>query len=99
MDTLKQDVLFAIRQVRRTPMVSLFIVTTLAIGIGATAAIFSGVDTILLRPLYTNEHQLVKLNGAYKNRGDSWSVSLPNAADWSSRSICTTLKMPLPIRR
>jgi predicted permease len=86
MDTMKQDVHFALRQVRRTPMVSLFIVATLAVGIGATAAIFSAVDTILLRPIFPDEHELVKLNGAYKNRGDDWSVSLPNAADWASRS-------------
>jgi len=86
MDTISQDVRFGIRQVRRTPMVSLFIVATLAVGIGATAAIFSAVDTMLLRPIYANEHQLVTLNGAYRNRGDDWSVSLPNAADWASRS-------------
>ncbi|HUQ82442.1 MAG TPA: ABC transporter permease [Gemmatimonadaceae bacterium] len=86
MDTMKQDVHFALRQVRRTPMVSLFIVATLAVGIGATAAIFSAVDTLLLRPIYADEHQLVKLNGAYKNRGDEWSVSLPNAGDWASRN-------------
>ena len=86
MDTISQDVRFGIRQVGRTPMVSLFIVATLAVGIGATAAIFSAVDTMLLRPIYANEHQLVTLNGAYRNRGDDWSVSLPNAADWASRS-------------
>jgi len=86
MDTISQDVRFGIRQVRRTPMVSLFIVATLAVGIGATAAVFSAVDTMLLRPIYANEHQLVTLNGAYRNRGDDWSVSLPNAADWASRS-------------
>src|SRR5690348_17315663 len=86
MDTMKQDVRFALRQVRRTPMVSLFIVATLVVGIGVTAAIFSAVDTMLLRPIFHDEHQLVKLNGAYKNRGDDWSVSLPNAADWASRS-------------
>jgi predicted permease len=86
MDTMKQDVQFALRQVRRTPLVSLFIAATLAVGIGATAAIFSAVDTMLLRPIYPNEQQLVKLNGAYQNRGDDWSVSLPNAADWASRN-------------
>jgi len=86
MDSMKQDVRFGLRQVRRTPMVSLFIVATLAVGIGATAAIFSAVDTMLLRPIYTNEHQLVTLNGAFPNRGDDWSVSLPNAADWAGRS-------------
>jgi putative ABC transport system permease protein len=86
MDSMKQDVRFGLRQVRRTPMVSLFIVATLAVGIGATAAIFSAVDTMLFRPIFTDEHQLVKLNAAYRNRGDDWSVSLPNAADWASRS-------------
>jgi predicted permease len=86
MDTMKQDVQFALRQVRRTPLVSLLIAATLAVGIGATAAIFSAVDTMLLRPIYPNEQQLVKLNGAYQNRGDDWSVSLPNAADWASRN-------------
>ena len=86
MDTMKQDVLFALRQVCRTPMVSLFIIATLAVGIGITAAIFSTVDTLLLRPIYHAEHELVQLNGAYRNRGDAWSVSLPNAADWAIRS-------------
>jgi putative ABC transport system permease protein len=86
MDTIKQDVQYALRQIRRTPLLSLFIIATLAIGIGITAAMFSAVDTLLLRPIYPNEHQLVKLNGAYANRGDDWSVSLPNAADWGSRS-------------
>ena len=51
MDTMKQDVRFGLRQVRRTPMVSLFIVATLAVGIGASTAIFSVVNTVLLRPL------------------------------------------------
>src|SRR4051812_40987355 len=86
MDTMRQDVQFALRQIRRTPMLSLFIVATLAVGIGVTAAIFSAVDTMLLRPIYRDEHQLVKLSGAFKNRGDDWSVSLPNAADWAARS-------------
>ena len=45
MDTMKQDAHFALRQVRRTPMVSLFIVATLAVGIGVTAAIFSAVGS------------------------------------------------------
>jgi putative ABC transport system permease protein len=86
MDTMLQDVQFALRQIRRTPMLSLFIVATLAVGIGATAAIFSAVDTMLFRPIYHDEQQLVKLNGAYTNRGDEWSVSLPNAADWAARN-------------
>ncbi len=86
MGTMAQDVRFAIRQIRRSPLLSALIVATLAVGIGMTAAIFSAVDTMLLRPLYRGEHQLVTLNGAYANRGDDWSVSLPNANDWTKRS-------------
>jgi len=86
MSSILQDLQFAVRQIRRTPMLSLFIVATLAVGIGVTAALFSAVDTMLLRPIYTNEQQLVRLSGAYRNRGDDWSVSLPNASDWAARS-------------
>ena len=64
---------------------SLFIVATLAVGIGATAAIFSAVDTMLFRPIFRDEHQLVKLNGAYRNRGDDWGVRQPPARVARSR--------------
>jgi putative ABC transport system permease protein len=67
-------------------MLSIVIIATLAVGIGVTAALFAAVDTMLLRPIYGGEEQLVKLSGAYTNRGDDWSVSLPNAADWAARS-------------
>src|SRR6476620_718198 len=61
MDTMRQDVRFGLRQLRRTPMVSLVIVATLAVCIGAAAAIFSAVDTMLFRQIYRDEHELVKL--------------------------------------
>ncbi len=86
MGTISHDLRFAIRQIRRAPFLSLFIVTTLAIGIGMSTAMFSVLDTMLLRPIYHEEQQLVRIHGAYKDRGDEWSVSLPNAADWGSRS-------------
>ena len=60
MDSMKQDVHFALRQIRRTPLLSGFIVATLAIGIGITAAMFSAVDTLLLRPIYRDEQQLIQ---------------------------------------
>ena len=81
------DLRFAFRQLRRSPGFALFIIVTLAVGIGANTTIFGVVNALLLRPLpYRASNELVTLTGEYKNRGDDWSVSLPNAVDWGKRS-------------
>jgi putative ABC transport system permease protein len=57
---LGQDVRFALRGFRRNPVFSLTIIATLAIGIGASTAVFSVVDRILFRALpYAHDDRLV----------------------------------------
>ena len=51
MEQLRQDVRHAWRVVRRTPAFSIFVILLMALGIGATTAVFSVVHAVLLRPL------------------------------------------------
>ena len=51
MDSLRRDLRTALRQLWRFPGLSLAVVATLAIGLGANTALFAVVDTLLLRPL------------------------------------------------
>jgi predicted permease len=62
MRVLMQDLRFALRQMVRKPGFTAVIVLTMALGIGANAAIFSVLDSVLLRPLpYTHPEQLIKV--------------------------------------
>jgi putative ABC transport system permease protein len=66
MDALAQDLKYAVRKLRGSPAFTLAAVATLAIGIGATIAIFSTVNATLLRPLpYPRSGDLIAVRTRY----------------------------------
>jgi hypothetical protein len=68
-DQAIQDVRFSLRALRKSPAFSLVAVITLALGIGATVATFSVVNTVLLRPFAFSHPE--KLIWIYSQRSDN----------------------------
>jgi putative ABC transport system permease protein len=75
MYALAQNFRFAFRQLSKTPGFSLTVVLTLALGIGATTAIFSLVEGILLRPLPFSDPERLVLLGDHLGGGASTPVT------------------------
>ena len=81
MDTLRQDLVYALRRLCQTPGFTLVAVATLALGIGANSAIFSVVNAVLLRPLpYDEPDRLVRVWQTWKGK-DAGVYSPPNFLD------------------
>jgi putative ABC transport system permease protein len=79
---VRQDVGYAARQMVRSPFFTAIVILTLALGIGATTAIFSLVDAVVLRPLpYPAPERLVRL-WETNPQSDHFSSSEPNYLDW-----------------
>lgn len=96
LEDLRRDVPYALRGLRRTPGFTAAAIVTLALGIGATTAVFSVVNAILLQPLpYKDADQLVRLveNRPAPTAGAApiraFSLPRQELADW--RRQTTTL--------
>jgi putative ABC transport system permease protein len=88
METLWQDVRYSLRMLAKSPGFTVIAVLTLALGIGASTAIFTVVDTMLLRPLpFSEPTRLVRLWESSPSRGYFHNVVNPfNFMDWRDRA-------------
>ncbi|HVO80976.1 MAG TPA: ABC transporter permease, partial [Terriglobales bacterium] len=88
MDTLLQDVRYGLRMLWKSPSFTLIVILTLALGIGANTAIFSVVNTVLLRPLpFADPDRVVLLFESNPGKGfDRFSASPPNFLDWREQN-------------
>ncbi|HEU4630249.1 MAG TPA: ABC transporter permease [Gemmatimonadaceae bacterium] len=87
MDTLLRDLRYALRTLRTRPAFTAAVVATLALGIGASTAVFTLVNAALLRPLpFTDPDRLVFLWGVAGPERDVRGASYLEVRDWREGS-------------
>ncbi len=78
-ETMLQDLTYGVRTLARRPAFTAIVVVTIALGVGANAAIFSVVNGILIRPLlYPHPERVV----AFGHEAPTWLTSEPNFVDY-----------------
>jgi predicted permease len=76
---IRQDVHFALRGLVRRPLFATVVIATIALGVGANAAIFSVVNAVLLRPLpYPEPDRVV----SFGHTSPTWLASVPEFLDY-----------------
>jgi putative ABC transport system permease protein len=88
MQTLKLDILYALRTLAKSPAYAAVTILTLALGIGANTAIFSVVNGVMLKPLgYPHPERLLFITSTFPALGfDRFWVSVPEWAEFKERN-------------
>ena len=88
MDTLRQDLLHAVRSLWKSPGYAAVTILTLALGIGANSAIFSVINGVLLRPLpYPEPSRLLFITSQFPTLGfNQFWVSVPEFLEFRERN-------------
>ena len=86
-DSLRQDVTYALRALRKSPAFSAVAILSLALGIGANTTIFTFVNAVLLRPLpYPESERIVTLRERVQTSGATVNVHPANFVEWHARA-------------
>ena len=81
------DLKYALRTFFKNPAFTLLAVTVMALGIGANTAVFSTVNTVLLKPLpYPEPDRIVSVSSLWKKTGKHGQASGPDFHDWHDQS-------------
>jgi len=88
MDTLIKDLRYGVRSFLKRPGFLVIAISTLALGIGATTAMFTVVNSVLLRPLqFPEPERIVLFEGINPRQGITESnMSVPDIVDWQQQS-------------
>lgn len=89
-ETFIQDLRYSLRVLKRNPGFAATAILTLALGAGATTAIFSVVDSVMLKPLpFPEAGRLVRIKSVIAATGDGGVASYPDFLDWRARNhVC-----------
>src|SRR5271168_480349 len=89
LETLAQDLRYALRQLTASPGFALIAIATMALGVGATTAIYSVIDATLLRPLpYPNPGEMVRIEANLPGVGaHDIGLSIPELRDLQNSGI------------
>ena len=86
MEVLLKDIRYGVRSLLKHPAFTALVIVTLALGIGASTAIFSVVNTVLLRPLpYARAERLVAIQ-ELNAQGKLVQVTPANFLDWRAQN-------------
>lgn len=87
MSGIRQDIQYGFRMLVKSPGFTAVAILTLALGIGASTAIFSVVYAALLRPLpYAQPSRLITLGEERSASEHNWNASYPDYLDWKRQS-------------
>jgi predicted permease len=88
-ENVLHDLRYAFRTLRRSPGFAAIAIATMALGVGATTAIFSVIDATLLHPLpYPNPRELMRVEDSLPGVGDqAVGISIPELKDLQSSGI------------